>query len=170
MNKNAEMPVLETTAEVAKHSSVGVLLEKVDKAVKRNAAMPVGELWQFHLKPLLTELHCFHLDYTDDAMEEAGGGEDKEYQEALMEFAVDAKYIITGLTALLMGSYAKQGWVDEKGQPVPDKMDAETRKIFDDVQQSLIAWTQEYPNLVEEVSPEPSSVADKEAAAEGGAV
>lgn len=170
MNTKSEV-ALESTADVAKHSSVGVLLDKVDKAVKRNAAMPTGELWQFHLKPLLTELHCFHLDYTDEAMDEAGGGEDKEYQEALMEFVVDAKYIITGLTSLLMGSFAKQGFLDEKGHPVPDKMDAETRKIFDDITQALSVWTQEYPNLVEEDVPpgeQPPAAATK-AVEEGAA-
>jgi len=164
----------DSTEEIAKHSSVGMLVAKIDKAIKHNPAMPVGELWQWHLKALLTELHQFHLDYTEDAVEEAGGGEgDEGYEEALVDFVVDAKELIMLLTSLLMGSYGKQGLLDAKGQPVTDKLSADEQKLFLAAQNKLAEWTAQYPNLIEEqvqlqeLPPAPESAAA--AAATGGA-
>jgi hypothetical protein len=145
----AVQPDADSTEEIAKHSSVGMLVEKIDKAIKRNPAMPVGELWQWHLKALLTELHKFHLDYTEDAVEEAGGG-DEGYEEALVDFVVDAKELIMLLTSLLMGSYGKQGFLDARGQPIADKLSTDEQKLFLAAQDKLAAWTDQYPNLIEE--------------------
>jgi len=170
MTTSAVQPDADSTAEIAKHTSVGMLMEKIDKAIKRNPAMPVGELWQWHLKALLTELHQFHLDYTDDAAEEAGGGQDEGYEEALVDFVVDAKELIMLLTSLLMGAYRKQGFLDAKGQPVADKLSADEQKLFLAAQEKLANWTAQYPNLIEEQLAElPPAPESAEAVAATGA-
>lgn len=138
------------TKEIAEHSSVGLLVTKVDKAIKRNLAMPVGEFWAFHLKPILEEMHRFHIDYAEDAASEAaeeGGGGDVD---ALVDLAVDAKELVMLLTSLLMGSYAKQGLLDKDGQPLADKMTPEEKELFVAAQTKLAEWTALYPTLIDE--------------------
>lgn len=145
-----ESPVPETTEEIAKHSSVGKLVEQIDKAIKRNPAMPVGELWRWHLKALITELHQFHLDYTDDAVDEVGGDGGGEYAEALAGLAQEGRDLVFALTTLLMGAYGRAGYLDEKGAPVVERMPEDSRAMFTSTQERVQAWVSRFSELVDD--------------------
>lgn len=149
------VPVEETTEDFAKHSSVGLLVERINKAVKRNPAMPVGELWQFHLRALIEELHRFHIDYADEAAEEAaeeagGANPGAEYMEALAEFAHDAKDVLQKQTTLLLGALVQLGFVNAENGTPTEAMPPDVRTIYEGSQQALAAWLTRYPSLVSE--------------------
>ena len=147
----------ETTEDIAKHSSVGVLLERVNKSVKRNPAMPVGELWQFHLKPLIEELHKFHIDYADDAaaeaMEDAEDGAPSEYVEALVDLVHDGKSLLQTQTVLMLGAFTQLGFIDAESKPT-DKMPDDVKSAYLSSQQMLVDWVTRYPTLVEDAPAE----------------
>lgn len=151
-----------TTAqdENIEHTAVGKLIEQIDKAMKRNPAMPMGEFWRWHLKALLTEMHQFHIDYTDDAAEEASGGISPAYVDDLVELAQEGRNIVFALTTLLMSACESAGYLNEDKSPSDEKMPKEIRELLSVVQGKAREWLTQYGELVDE----PEAEGEKEAA------
>ena len=158
-----------TAPDDADHTDVDMLLGMVDKKVRQNPAMSVGEFWRFHLAPVVKALHKFHIDYTDDN----AGGEDEfdpDYVHELLDFVHDAKVVDEKQTDVLMMAFKKLGYVDAKGDFDPAKIPEDMRGQYEECRDALLAWMTKYPELVQEQVADPADAGapeDQEPAQDG---
>ena len=154
-----------TTAqdESIEHTAVGKLIDQIDKAMKRNPAMPTGEFWRFYLKALLTEMHQFHIDYTDDAAEEAGGGISPAYVDDLVELAQEGRNLVFALTTLLMSACEQAGYLDAEKKP-GEQMPKDVRELLGVVQGKAREWLGQYGELIEDADASAEGEKKEEAA------
>ncbi len=147
-----------TTAQVVETSVPGMLMKKVNTAIKANPAMPVGIFWKQHLQPMLEAMLVFSVEYAEDAAEDAAADvESPEGADAIIdgltELAVEGKEVIEGSIGLLSETFELLKLLDEQGVPLAEKMPEKLKGLFLAHQPKLEAWTLKFPQLIE-VEPE----------------